>query len=639
MVDKAKSVIIASIVVTSAFAISLTGMALEGVGPFKQAQSIGVQVFDGQGFPLVNASVQGIMYKPPDEGYGTENLFVVNTNEGGYASVTNLTPVRNLVNKWVEYQGAMLNSASHPDLLLLITYHDSNGTFLSIGSVNMSMAQISNGQSFRATIHMPLDKRHRLIPTGKPAAQAQASVVTDSSTLPTIIPDGAYFYWEQDYANYTPITQIPVTFAYIYGNAEAYISASASTTLNYNVGFALNPGSTSSAQYNAGGSGYSTSSGSVYSFQSGEMVYSYSTGSTGYAYINASVEGANYSLWYVDCYGAYPMDEYFYDVGIVNVQLVGSSSDIQSSTAFGITDSISNIEGLNTWQQETSGQPGQGIGNIGSQYYQISSQALVEQYTSTDSSWISFGIGLGAILLAFIAPPVGVALSVVGLLFGTLQFGSGFSSSNGMVQYDAPTNYDINTYVILSGSQYYLTNGYTGSVPMLGVEVYAYQVSSGSGGSGGGGGGGCVLKGTEITLANGTQIPVQDLRPGMKTLSYDTSNGSLIQSTVSSVTETNVSNVLELNNQIYISGMGDQPVYVKLANGTTEWLVLGEVNYGMSVFDPANNTWIPVTSITLHNGNYTVYDVVTARQFTDGGHTAVFNDYIANGVLLDKKLA
>lgn len=208
-----------------------------------------------------------------------------------------------------------------------------------------------------------------------------------------------------------------------------------------------------------------------------------------------------------------------------------------------------------------------------------------------------------------------------------------------MVQYDAPTNYDINTYVVLSGSQYYLTNGYTGSVPMLGVEVYAYQVSSGSGGSGGGGGGGCVLKGTEIMLANGTQIPVQDLQPGMKTMSYDTSNGSLIQSTVSSVTETNVSNLLELNHQIYISGMGDQPVYVKLANGTTEWLVLGKVNYGMSVFDPVNHTWIPVTSITLHNGNYTVYDVVTARQFTDGGHTAVFNDYIANGVLLDMKLA
>ena len=636
MANRKKGVMIASIMVMSAFAIAFTGMALAKTGPFDPVPSIGVQVFDGQELPLVNASIQGIMYNPPDKGSGTTNLFVVNTNKGGYASIKNLTPVRDLVNEWVKYQGAALNSVSHPDLLLLVTYHDSSGTFLSIGSVNMSATQIANGHSFKATIHMPLDKHHKLIATGKPTAQAQASVVTDGSTLPTVIPDGPYFYWEQDYANYTPITQIPVTFTYINGDAQAYINANAATTLNYNVGFALNPGSTSSAQYNAGGSGYSTSSGSVYSFNSGETVYSSSPGSTGYVYINAKVEGANYSLWYVDCYGAYPMNEYFYDVGIVDVQLSGSS--IQSSTQFGTTTPISNIEGFNTWHQQTSGQAGQGIGNIGSQFYQLSSQTLVEQYTSTDSSWISFGIGLGAVLLAFTpAAPVGVALGVVGLLFGTLQFGSGFSSSSGYVQYDAPTNYDINTYVILSGSQYDLTNGYTGSVPMLGVEVYAYQVSSGSGGSGGGGGG-CVLNGTEITLANGTQIPVQDLQPGMKAMSYDISNGSLIQSTVSKVTETNVSNVLELNHQVYISGMGDQPVYVKLVNGSTEWLVLGKVNYGMSVFDPLNNTWIPVTSITLHNGHYSVYDVVTARQLTNGGHTRVYNDYIANGVLLDMKI-
>ncbi len=274
-----------------------------------------------------------------------------------------------------------------------------------------------------------------------------------------------------------------MAFTYIYGDAQAYINAHAAKTLNYNVGFALNPGSTSTVQYNAGGSGYSTSSGSVESFNSGEAVYSSSTNSTGYVYINAQVEGADYSLWYMNSYGEYPMNEYFYDVGIVNVQLSGSN--IQSLTQYGNTTTISNIEGFNSWHQQTSGQAGQGIGNIGSQFYQLSSQNLVEQYTSTDTSWISFGIGLGAILMSFQPfTPIGVGLAVVGQLFGTIQFGSGFSPSSGYVQYDAPTNYDINTYVILSGSQYYLTNGYTGYVPMLGVEVYAYQISSGSGGSG-----------------------------------------------------------------------------------------------------------------------------------------------------------
>ncbi|GEM_PF-1760579 len=639
MSNNKKSFVIASILIISVFVVAFTGMAITKTGPFDPGPPLSVQVFDGNGFPLANASIQGIMYNPPSRVPGTTTLFVVNTNKGGYASINNLTPVKNLLNEWVKYQGADLNSISHPDLLLLATYHDSTGTFLSIGSVDVSTAQIANGHSFKAIMHVPLDKNHKLIPTAKPSVQAQTSVVKDGSTLPTFIPDGPYFYWEQDYANYTPITRIPVAFAYIYGDAEAYINANAATTLNYNVGFALNPGSTSSVKYNAGGSGYSTSSGGVYSFDSGEMVYTSSNDSTGYVYINAQVEGANYSLWYINPSEVpypIPMNEYFYDVGIVNVQLSGSN--VQSSTQYGVTTPIGNIEAFNSWHQQTAGQAGQGIGNIGSQFYQISMKNLVEQYTSTDTSWINFGVGLGAILLSFISPPVGVGLSVLGVLFGTIQFGSGFSISSGYVQYDAPTNYDINTYVVLSGSQYYLTNGYTGYVPMLGVEVYAYQISSGSGGSSGGGGG-CVLNGTEITLANRTTIPVQDLRPGMKVMSYDTSVGSLIQSTVSKVTETNVSNILELNHQIYISGMGDQPVFVKLANGSTKWLILGKVDYGMSLFDPLNNTWIPVTSITLHNGHFIVYDVITARQLTTGGHTSVFNDYIANGVLLDLKIA
>ncbi|QRF75142.1 hypothetical protein Thermo_00635 [Thermoplasmatales archaeon] len=132
MTNRKKGVMIASILVMSAFAIAITGVALEKAGTFDPMPFIGVQVFDGQELPLVNASVQGIMYNPPDKGPGTTNLFVVNTNKGGYASIENLTPVRDLVNEWVKYQGAVLNSVSHPDLLLLITYHDSSGTFLSI---------------------------------------------------------------------------------------------------------------------------------------------------------------------------------------------------------------------------------------------------------------------------------------------------------------------------------------------------------------------------------------------------------------------------------------------------------------------------------------------------------------------------
>src|SRR5579863_2862865 len=44
----------------------------------------------------------------------------------------------------------------------------------------------------------------------------------------------------------------------------------------------------------------------------------------------------------------------------------------------------------------------------------------------------------------------------------------------------------------------------------------------------GGGGGGCVLQGSLITLANGTDVAVQNVVPGMTVLSYDTSLGQLI---------------------------------------------------------------------------------------------------------------
>ena len=149
------------------------------------------------------------------------------------------------------------------------------------------------------------------------------------------------------------------------------------------------------------------------------------------------------------------------------------------------------------------------------------------------------------------------------------------------------------------------------------------------------GGGGCVLFGTNITLANGTTIPVQLLRHGMKILSYNPDNGSLVDSTVLYVNSSSVTLVVNVNGIVYISGLNDQPVYVQVQNGTKEWVMLEQLNFTMKIYYPINNTWVPVSSLTILTGNFTVFDVVSSNFFYNGNYLR--SDYIANGILLDKK--
>ncbi len=145
----------------------------------------------------------------------------------------------------------------------------------------------------------------------------------------------------------------------------------------------------------------------------------------------------------------------------------------------------------------------------------------------------------------------------------------------------------------------------------------------------------CVLYGTEISTVNGTLIQVQYLTTGMGILSYDITQHALFNGTVVSVTSKQVSQVWDIDGILKAAGPNDQPLYVQLQNGTAEWLMLGRINTSMKVFDPLNNTWIPVYNITVLNGNFTVYDISAAPVYhtsnTRGG------DYIANGLLVDDK--
>ncbi|MGC8496460.1 MAG: Hint domain-containing protein [Thermoplasmata archaeon] len=153
---------------------------------------------------------------------------------------------------------------------------------------------------------------------------------------------------------------------------------------------------------------------------------------------------------------------------------------------------------------------------------------------------------------------------------------------------------------------------------MIGIDIYGFSS----------GGGGCVLNNTYITLANREQVPVQDLKVGDELLSYNYNIGQYVTAEVSNISASNVTNIIDINNgSLYMSGLGDQPMLVKMQDGVIETTTLGQLNYGMQVYVPLLLKWIPITSIKLLTGSFTVYDIKTIGNV----------DYIANGVLIIPK--
>ncbi len=208
------------------------------------------------------------------------------------------------------------------------------------------------------------------------------------------------------------------------------------------------------------------------------------------------------------------------------------------------------------------------------------------------------------------------------------------TNSNGYYQLYVPMNTDVTVYVnsgSYSFSSQSVDTGTSHSVQLNFVDTISTS-------SGGGGGGGCVLYGTNITLANGSTVQVQNLYTGEKILSYNTNKDRFFTDKVKQIIIThNVTSIIRIDNFISLSGPTVQPVYVQTANGTDEWVFLGQITDGMSLYNPLNNTWVKVTNITIVIGSFTVYEVIGSREFWDQGHKR--SDYIANGILVDRKIS
>ncbi len=210
------------------------------------------------------------------------------------------------------------------------------------------------------------------------------------------------------------------------------------------------------------------------------------------------------------------------------------------------------------------------------------------------------------------------------------------TNSNGQFNMLVPFNSWVNVSISAGSYSYTVQSADVGSGTSF-TMTFSYNTSSSSGGGGGGGGGGCVLYGTNITLANGLTTQVQNLYKGEKILSYNTHTHKLFKDKVKQIIITrNVTSVIKIDNFISLSGPNVQPVYVKTIHGRNEWIFLGQITKGMSLYNPQNNTWVKVTNITIVIGHFTVYEVVGSKEFWAQGHRR--SDYIANGILVDRKL-
>lgn len=142
--------------------------------------------------------------------------------------------------------------------------------------------------------------------------------------------------------------------------------------------------------------------------------------------------------------------------------------------------------------------------------------------------------------------------------------------------------------------------------------------------------GGSVAAGTLITLADRTQVPVQNLQVGTHLLAYDLTTNQYVDTTI-----TRMVTVVTHNQMVISTGTGKplivdqnpaQKLDVKLPDGTITLMPVTDLKAGYALFDVQN--WTPITGIHYENsGTHIMYDIYDTTP----------SNYIANGYLVQDK--
>src|SRR6266516_164205 len=188
--------------------------------------------------------------------------------------------------------------------------------------------------------------------------------------------------------------------------------------------------------------------------------------------------------------------------------------------------------------------------------------------------------------------------------------------------------YDKNGNLLQLGSQN-ATLGYTYDARnRVLCETYAINKATViSGPCGNGGGGGSVAAGTLITLADGRNVPVQQLTARMRLLSYNVTTGQPSTSTITSMATVDTDNMLVIKTMDGVPLRTDnatiQKLWVKQADGSVGWLSVTLLHTGDYLYLAQRQKWTMVTGMDLVPGHFTMYDIYTTAPY----------DYLANGFL------
>jgi hypothetical protein len=129
-------------------------------------------------------------------------------------------------------------------------------------------------------------------------------------------------------------------------------------------------------------------------------------------------------------------------------------------------------------------------------------------------------------------------------------------------------------------------------------------------------------------LADGSQVPAQNLQVGMQVLSYDMSNHQYVTSTITRYFSVVTYNQMEIyvgtGKPLIVDQNPAQKLYVQLPDGTVTLLSVTQLQTGYKLFNAVAQEWAPITALHYENGGrHVMYDIYTS----DPGN------YIANGIL------
>lgn len=144
----------------------------------------------------------------------------------------------------------------------------------------------------------------------------------------------------------------------------------------------------------------------------------------------------------------------------------------------------------------------------------------------------------------------------------------------------------------------------------------------------GGGGGGSVAAGTWITLADGSQVPAQNLQVGMKLLSYDMATHQYVTTTITRYFSVVTNNQMEIytgtGKPLIVDQNPAQQLYVMLPSGKITLMSVTKLQVGYRLFEAISQQWVAISALHYQNGgSHVMYDIYTTAP----------GNYIANGIL------